>query len=72
LYGINKFEMVDLDACLMSTLEVYDRLATYAHYAVASEESEPGVGRAYIDFLQGLTDQPEMSSADLAGSLVEG
>jgi len=42
--GIDKFDLIGLDACLMSQMEVYTALAPYARYAVASEETEPWVG----------------------------
>jgi hypothetical protein len=70
--GIRQFELVGMDACLMSMLEVYNGLAPYAHYAVASEELVPGIGWAYASFLGDLTTQPEMSGADLGRSIVEG
>ena len=44
----------------MSMLEVYNALAPYSRYAVASEEVEPGVGWAYSEFLHVLSDKPEM------------
>ncbi|MCX6037929.1 MAG: clostripain-related cysteine peptidase, partial [Chloroflexi bacterium] len=59
------------DACLMSMLEVYNGLAPYSHYAVASQETEPGLGWAYASFLSDLAAQPEMSGADLGRAIVE-
>jgi hypothetical protein len=69
--GIRQFELVGMDACLMSMLEVYNGLAPYAHYAVASEDSEPSIGWAYASFLGDLAAQPEMSGADLGRAIVE-
>ena len=60
-----------MDACLMSMLEVYNGLAPYAHYAVASQELEPGLGWAYASFLGDLAAQPGMSGADLGRAIVE-
>jgi len=70
--GIDKFELVGLDACLMSMLEVYSTLEPHALYAVASEEYEPGMGWAYSYFLKQLVDNPEMDGADLARAIVDG
>ena len=69
--GISKFELVGLDACLMSMLEVYNALAPYSHYAVASQETEPSLGFAYAAFLGDLIARPEMSGADLTKSIVQ-
>ena len=69
--GIRQFELFGMDACLMSMLEVYNGLAPYAHYAVASQELEPGLGWAYASFLNDLATQPAMSGADLGRAIVE-
>ena len=69
--AIDKFELIGLDACLMSQMEVYSALAPYTKYAVASEETEPGVGWAYSAFLSLLVYDPDISTADLATNIVE-
>ncbi len=69
--GIRQFELVGMDACLMSMLEVYNGLAPYSHYAVASQETEPALGWANASFLSDLAAQPEMSGADLGRAIVE-
>lgn len=68
--GIHQFELIGMDACLMSMLEVYNALAPYSRYAVASEEVEPGVGWAYSEFLHLLSDKPEMDGAALSKAIV--
>jgi hypothetical protein len=68
--GLHRFELIGMDACLMSMLEVYNTLAPYAKYAVASEDVEPGVGWAYAGFLRALAYKPEMSGAELSKSIV--
>lgn len=69
--GLDRFEVIGMDACLMSQLEVYSALQPHARYAVASEETEPALGWAYTAFLQALVDNPEMSGEDLVASVVE-
>ena len=69
--GNRKLELIGLDACLMSQLEVYTALAPHARYAVASEELEPGLGWAYAAFLATLTANPEMDGAGLAHAIVD-
>jgi hypothetical protein len=69
--GIDKFELIGLDACLMSQLEVYDALAPHARYAVASEETEPALGWAYTAFLSALEQNPDATGADLGRLIVQ-
>ena len=68
---IEKFDLIGLDACLMSQLEVYSALQPYARFAVASEETEPGLGWAYSAFLSLLVYDPTIDPADLAVNIVE-
>ncbi len=69
--GVDKFDLVGLDACLMGQLEVFTALEPYARYAVASEEVEPSLGWAYTDFLKTLNQEPGMDAARLAHLIVE-
>ncbi len=69
--SIDKFDIIGLDACLMGMGEVYDALAPYARYAVASEETEPSVGWAYAAFLGPLVKNPSMSPKELASLIVD-
>ena len=68
---IDKFDLIGFDACLMSQLDVYNNIAPYAHFAVASEEVEPSTGWAYAAFLRQLVDNPGMDGGALATSIVE-
>ena len=69
--GLDKFELVGLDACLMSDLAVYTALAPHAHYAVASQETEPALGWAYTGILDRLAANPAMTGADLGNVVVD-
>jgi len=68
--GLQSFELIGMDACLMGHLEVFSALAPHARYAVASQEVEPALGWAYTGFLQALSDNPDMGGADLARLIV--
>ena len=57
--GLDKFELIGMDACLMGQLEVFSALAPHARYAVASQETEPALGWAYTSFLETLTQNPD-------------
>lgn len=68
--GLAQFALIGLDACLMGHLEVFAALEPHAHYAVASQETEPALGWAYTGFLQALVENPGMSGADLSRLIV--
>ncbi len=69
--GINQLDLIGMDACLMGQVEVFSALAPYAHYAVASQETEPALGWAYTGFLSALKDNPGMDGAALGQYIVE-
>ncbi len=69
--GIEKFELIGLDACLMGHLEVFTMLTPHARYAVASQETEPSLGWAYASFLSALESSPSMGGADLGRLIVQ-
>jgi len=69
--GIEAFEVIGLDACLMGHLEVYTALTPHSHYAVASQEVEPSVGWAYAAFLNELVRNPDMGGGELSRIIVE-
>jgi Clostripain family len=69
--GVDKFELIGMDACLMSQIEVLAALAPHGRYAVVSEETEPALGWAYTSFLDTLTAKPDVTGAELAQSIVK-
>ncbi|MBN1691626.1 MAG: hypothetical protein JW901_11440 [Dehalococcoidia bacterium] len=69
--GVDKFELIGLDACLMGQLEVFTALEPHARYAVASEEVEPSLGWAYAGFLKELIENPNMTGAQLGHTIVD-
>jgi hypothetical protein len=69
--GVDKLELIGMDACLMGHLEVFAALEPHAYYAVASQETEPALGWAYTSFLGALVENPDMSGADLSRLIVE-
>lgn len=64
-------DLVGMDACLMSNIEVAYQVAPYARYLVASEEIEPNQGWPYGAVLGTLTSHPELPTADLAAGIVD-
>jgi hypothetical protein len=69
--GVEQFEFLGFDACLMSQVEALVGIAPYARYAVASQETEPAIGWAYAQFLSELVDDPTQDGKILAKNVVE-
>lgn len=63
-------DLLGMDACLMSNLEVAYQVKPWARLMVGSEESEPGDGWPYDYILSKLTKNPDMSAAELAAVIV--
>jgi hypothetical protein len=63
-------DLLGMDACLMSNLEVAYQAAPYVKYIVASEESEPNEGWPYQLVLSELVAHPDMPTADFASHIV--
>ena len=66
-----KFDFVGFDACLMATTETALMLGNYADYLVASEETEPGVGWYYTDWLNALNSNTSISTVELGKKIVD-
>ncbi len=69
--GIDRFEIIGFDACLMGHVEVLAAMRPHARYVVASQELEPALGWAYTSFLGKLTANPAMTGAQLAQAIVD-
>jgi len=68
--GIDKFELVGMDACLMGHLEVMNALTEHANFAVLSQETEPALGWAYASFLNTLQQNPGIDGGQLGQLIV--
>jgi len=69
--GLEQFELIGMDACLMGHLEVFSALAPHARYAVASQEVEPALGWAYTGFLETLKANPDIDGTTLSRLIVD-
>jgi hypothetical protein len=69
--GVDKFEIIGMDACLMGHLEVMSALTPHAYYTISSQETEPALGWAYTAFLDELVSNPDMSGAELGRTIVD-
>ncbi len=59
------FDVLGFDACLMATAETALTVSPYADYLLASEETEPGIGWYYTDWLTALGSDPGMPTPEL-------
>ena len=79
LAGINKalkaggveFDFVGFDACLMATAETGLMLNNYADYMIASEETEPGIGWYYTDWLNALSKNTSAPTTEIGQIIVD-
>jgi hypothetical protein len=69
--GIDQFELIGMDACLMGHIEVMSALAPHARYAVLSQETEPALGWAYAAFLGELSNNTGINGGQLGALIVE-
>ena len=69
--GLDAFELVGMDACLMGHMEVFTMMAPHSRYAVASQEVEPAVGWAYTAFLSQLAENPDVTGRELGQWIVD-
>jgi hypothetical protein len=68
--GLDKFDLIVFDACLMGELEVWSILAPYAHYGVASEEVTYGMD-SFSKAMAELVKNPAMSARELGKAIVD-
>ena len=68
--GVDKFEMIGFDACLMGQIEVFGSLYPFSNYMVASEEVIPAYGWSYAAWLGQLAQNPAMDGSGLAQAIV--
>ncbi|MDO4974132.1 MAG: clostripain-related cysteine peptidase [Eubacteriales bacterium] len=79
LAGINQalkkggvtFDFIGFDACLMATMETALMLDPYADYLIASEETEPGIGWYYTNWLTKLGANPAMPTLEIGKNIVD-
>jgi len=66
-----KVDVVGLDACLMTMIEVAYQLSDHARVLVGSEEVEPGPGWPHSAILAELTKSPAMTGRELGVAIVQ-
>jgi hypothetical protein len=65
------FDLVGFDACLMATLETAIAFEPYTDYMLASEETEPGIGWYYTDWISTLAQNSSVATTELGRRLID-
>ncbi len=65
------FDWIGFDTCLMSTLETDMVCTKYADYIIASEETEPGTGWYYTNWLTSLSRNTSIDTVTLAKQICD-
>lgn len=60
------FDLIGMDCCLMSSLEVCCALYDFCDYTLLSEDFEPSCGWSHTGWLSALAKNPAISTPDLA------
>ena len=66
-----KFDFIGFDACLMATTETALMTAKHADYLIASEETEPGIGWYYTNWLKALSADPSMPTLQIGRNIID-
>ena len=66
-----KFDFVDFDACLMSSIELQLVLADYTDYYISSPETEPGFGQYYTGWMNMVGGNPDVDTFELGKKVVD-
>ena len=66
-----QFDFIGFDACLMATLETALTVEPYADYLIASEETEPGIGWYYTNWLTAFSNNTSMATLDVGKNIVD-
>jgi hypothetical protein len=65
------FDFIGFDACLMATLETAYMLNYHADYMIASEETEPGIGWYYTDWITALSADTSMDTVGIGKMIID-
>lgn len=66
-----KFDFIGFDACLMATAETALMLNDHADYMIASEETEPGIGWYYTNWLTAVGKNTSLSTPEIGKLIID-
>jgi hypothetical protein len=67
----SSFDIIGMDACLMANYSVAETLKKYAHYLLASEETEPGHGWQYTDVITVIGQQKDKDAVAIGTKIID-
>ena len=65
------YDWIGFDACLMATLETAVVCSDYADYLIASEETEPGTGWYYTNWVNMLSQKTNVDTVTLGSKIID-
>lgn len=65
------FDIVGMDSCIMSSLELCCAMYNYCDYMILSEDFESGYGWSYTGWLNALSENTSISSEELGKIIVD-
>jgi len=65
------FDIIGMDSCIMSSLELCCAMYNYCDYMILSEDFESGYGWSYTGWLNALSDNTSISSEELGKIIVD-
>ena len=68
---VKRFDIIDFDACLMSSVEIAATLSECADYLILSPETEPGFGQEYVTVMNALAQDSDMNGFALGKLVVD-
>lgn len=69
--GLQKFDLLGFDACLMSQIDVFQAVQPYGRIAVGSADLEPGEGWAWNTWLANLQRRPNVDAQAVAPLIIK-
>ena len=66
-----QFDFIGFDACLMATAETALMLNDHSDYLIASEDTEPGIGWYYTNWLSKLGSNTSTATLDIGKNIVD-
>ena len=66
-----KFDFIGFDTCLLASVENALMASKYADYLIASEETEPGIGWYYTDWLTAIGNNSSLSTLDIGKKICD-
>ncbi|GAB4129541.1 MAG: clostripain-related cysteine peptidase [Roseiflexaceae bacterium] len=69
--GVQKFDLIGFDACLMGQIDVLQAIAPYGNVAIGSADLEPGEGWAWNAWLADLAKKPQLDEVAIAPSIIK-